>query len=121
MRFGHRTLWRTLAFTAAVIGITTLSLVRLNLFTTKSSNISRQHRNTFEVDPKLWADGGPSIVTPELVFPFDHVQPRPGDRVPNILHYTALSKVGGSTDMDYATYLAIRSALIAQKPAVAYL
>jgi hypothetical protein len=80
----------------------------------------------FEIDKSIWADLDPSpdplatAITVNFTFPDALPPQRWGMKVPNVVHYIMLSGPGGR-DMDYRQYLAIRSALVVQKPQAFYL
>lgn len=79
------------------------------------------YSSPFEVDPALWADGGPQPVPVTPTFPVGPSPKRWGMKVSNVVHYVMLARPDGSTEMDYRQYLAIRSALVVQRPAAIYL
>lgn len=83
---------------------------------------TQRPRSVFEIDPILWADGGPSPVEIVPTFP-DPPSSRMawGRKVPNLVHYVMFARPDGTTIMDYRQYLAIRSALLIQRPVAIYM
>lgn len=76
----------------------------------------------FELDPILWADGGPHPVQIRPTFPERPPSSKAlGAEVPNIIHYVLFARADGTSIIDYRQYLAVRSALVIQRPAAIYL
>lgn len=76
----------------------------------------------FEIDPTVWADGGPRPVEIVPTFPIPPTSSKAwGTVVPNIIHYVLLAQLDGSATLDYRQYLAVRSALVIQRPAAIYM
>ena len=85
-------------------------------------------RSPFELDPAIWGDGGPQVLTDPLDFPFPLTRPPRARtlfgvaaKVPNVVHYVMLARPDGTTEMEYWQCLSIRSALLVQRPEVLYL
>lgn len=114
----YHALTSRLAGRRALLIIPLLSFIVLVVFNV----YPRKPAIAFEIDPALWADGGPQPVEIEPTFP----DPPPsskawGAAVPNIVHYVLFAKPDGTSAMDYRQYLAIRSTLVVQRPAATYL
>lgn len=78
-------------------------------------------RIAFEIDPVLWADGGPQPVKVAPTFPIGPGPKRWGMKVTDVVHYIMFARPDGSSEMSYRQYLAITSALVVQQPAAIYL